>query len=144
MMLVLRRDTRKRAAGLILAEISALFFLEGAASAANAPGDFNAAFSGFAARMAVALLLLGLLAYFMFKFLPGRLGLTPRGHIRVISAVNLGRDTMYVVRLGPEVVAFLCGRAGSVVLGRWSAEEWEDYEAARFPPESSKQEEKSR
>jgi hypothetical protein len=136
---------RERAVGLILMGISALFFLEraaGVASAADASGDFDAAFSGFAARIAIALLLFGVLAYFMFKFLPGRLGPMSRGHIRIMGAVNLGRDMIYIARLGPEVVAFLCGRTGSVVLGRWSAEEWDDYEAARFPPESGKREEK--
>ena len=140
--MALRRDMRKRAIGSILTGISALFFLEGMAEASDAT-DFNAAFSGFAARIIVAFLLLGVLAYFVLKFLPGRLGVMARGHIKIIGAVNLGRDMMYIARLGPEVVAFLCGRAGSVILGRWSAEEWDDYEAARFPPESHKPEEKA-
>jgi hypothetical protein len=138
-----RRDTRKRAAGLILAGISALFFLEKAAlSAGETADDFNAAFSGYVAKMVLALLLLGALAYFALKFLPGRLGAMSRGHIKVLGAVNLGRDMVYIARLGPEVVAFLCGRAGSVILGKWSAEEWDDYEAARFPPDPGKPEEK--
>jgi hypothetical protein len=135
---------RKRAAGSILMGISTLFFLVGAAhSAAAETMDFNAAFSGFAKKIIAALLLFGALAYFAFKFLPGRLGSMSRGHIKIIGAVNLGRDMMYIARLGPEVVAFLCGRTGSVILGRWSAEEWDDYEAARIPPEN-KPEEKNR
>lgn len=136
-MLVLRLNMRKRAFVLILAGISALFFL---AEAAEAAEDFDAAFSGYVARVVIALLLLGVLAYFALKFLPGRFGAMSRGHIKIICAANLGRDMMYIARLGPEVVAFLCGRFGSVVLGRWSAEEWDDYEAARILPEPVKQE----
>jgi hypothetical protein len=110
------------------------------AEAADAVEDFDAAFSGYVARVVIALLLLGVLAYFALKFLPGRFGAMSRGHIKIICAANLGRDMMYIARLGPEVVAFLCGRFGSVVLGRWSAEEWDDYEAARILPEPVKQE----
>ncbi|MDR1579306.1 MAG: hypothetical protein LBS35_03030 [Synergistaceae bacterium] len=136
---------RKRAVGLILTGISTLFFLERAAHSAGVETeDFNSAFSGYVAKMVLALLLLGALAYFALKFLPGRLGPMSRGHIKIIGAVNLGRDMMYIARLGPEVVAFLCGRAGSIVLGRWSAEEWDDYEAARIQPEPHKAEEKNR
>jgi hypothetical protein len=141
-MLVWKRAMSKRALGLILAGISALFFLEGTAGAAETYGNFDAEFSGYVARIVLALLLLGVLAYFALKFLPGRLGQTSRGHIKIIGAVNLGRDMLYISRLGPEVVAFLNGRAGSVVLGRWSAEEWDDYEAARMPLESVKPEKK--
>jgi hypothetical protein len=136
----------KRAVGAILTGISTLFFLKRAAAASmDVPdtADFNAAFSGYAAKMVLALLLLGALAYFALKFLPGRLGSMSRGHIKVICAVSLGRDMMYIARLGPQVVAFLCGRTGSTILAKWSAEEWDDYEAARFPPEH-KPEEKNR
>ncbi|MDR3165074.1 MAG: hypothetical protein LBU13_05815 [Synergistaceae bacterium] len=132
---------RKRAAGLIFSGISALFFLEETAGAAEIE-ELNAAFLGYAAKMIVALLLLGAFAYLALKFLPRRLGSASRSHIKIIGAVNLGRDTLYISRLGPEVVAFLSGRAGSVVLGRWSAEEWDDYEAARMTPESLKLEKK--
>lgn len=139
--MVLRRNVRKRAVGLILAGISALFFLEGAAEAVTAETvDFNASIAEFAVKIALGILLFGVLAYFALKFLPGRFGAMSRGHIKIICAANLGRDMMYIARLGPEVVAFLCGRFGSVVLGRWSAEEWDDYEAARILPEPVKQE----
>jgi hypothetical protein len=37
---------------------------------------------------------------------------------------------MYIVKTGPDVIAFWAGRNGSAVLGRWSLEEWENYEAA--------------
>jgi hypothetical protein len=144
-MLVLRRDMRKRAVGLILTGISALFFLVGTAETADFnAADLNDVFLGYVTKIILALLLLGALAYFALKFLPGRLGAMSRGHIKIIGAVNMGRDMMYIVRLGPEVVAFLSGRSASIVLGRWSAEEWDDYEAARIPPEFHKTEEKSR
>ncbi|MDR1137457.1 MAG: hypothetical protein LBK91_03955 [Synergistaceae bacterium] len=95
--------------------------------------SFDDAFSGYVTRMVLALCIMGALGYFAVKYLPGRLGSAARGHMRVISALSLGRDMMYIVKTGPEVVAFLSGRNGAVVLGRWSLEEWENYEADTVP-----------
>jgi hypothetical protein len=50
--------------------------------------------------------------------------------LQVIAASSLGRDMVYIVRTGPQVAAILVSRSGSVVIGRWSAEEWDDYESA--------------
>jgi hypothetical protein len=137
-MLVTGHKFFKRAVGFILPGIPTLFFLTGMAFASDAASDFNDAFSGYVSRMILALLLLGALAYAAAKFLPGKFGAAARGRVKVISAVNLGRDMLYIVKLGPEVVAFLSGRTGHAVLGRWPAEEWDDYEAALISPESLK------
>jgi hypothetical protein len=110
-----------------------LFFLTFARVAGAAESGFDDAFAGYVTRMLLALLLMGGVGYLAVKYLPGRLGSAARGHIRVISALNLGRDMMYIVKAGPDVVAFLAGRNGYAVLGRWSLEEWEDYEAASMP-----------
>ena len=104
-----------------------LFFLSSPAAAAQ---EFDAAFSGYVTRMVLALALLALLGYAAVKFLPGRLSAGARGHIKVLGMLTVGREAVYVVKTGPEVVAFVSGRAGVTVLGRWSLEEWDDYEAA--------------
>ena len=107
-----------------------LFFLTFTEAVEAAPTGFDDAFSGYVTRMLLALLIMGAVGYLAVKYLPGRLGSVSRGHIRVISALNLGRDMMYIVKTGPDVIAFWAGRNGSAVLGRWSLEEWENYEAA--------------
>jgi hypothetical protein len=127
------RKTRFCALGFLPKAALTLFFLTFAEASSAAPLGFDDAFSGYVTRMALALLIMGALGYLAVKYLPGRLGSRARGHIRVISALSLGRDMMYIVKTGPEVVAFLSGRNGSVVLGRWSLEEWDDYEADTVP-----------
>jgi hypothetical protein len=107
-----------------------LFFLTFAEAAGAETSGFDDAFSGYVTRMLLALLIMGAVGYLAVKYLPGRLASVSRGHIRVISALNLGRDMMYIVKTGPEVVAIWVGRNSSAVLGRWSLEEWENYEAA--------------
>ena len=86
--------------------------------------------SGYAARVVVYLALLGVVGYVAVKFLPGRFSAGGRGHIRILGMLNVGREVIYIVKTGPEVVAYASGRAGIAVLGRWNLEEWDDYEAA--------------
>jgi hypothetical protein len=84
----------------------------------------------FTTKMILAVAVLGLLGYAAVKFLPGRWGTGGHGHIKVMGMLNVGRDMIYIVKTGPDVVAFVSGRTGPAVLGRWSLEEWDDYEAA--------------
>ena len=104
-----------------------LFFL---ASPARAASEFDAAFSGYVTRMLLALAVLGLAGYAAVRFLPGRFSAGARGNIKILGMLNVGRDMVFIVRTGPEVVSFVSGRAGVTVLGRWSLEEWDDYEAS--------------
>ena len=105
-----------------------------------APGFDEAGYSAglfrYVSTMLLALLVLGLLWYAAARFLPGRLGARARGHIKVLGMLNVGREMVYIVRTGPEVSAFVSGKMGSTVLGRWSLEEWDDYEAAAGDRES--------
>ena len=55
--------------------------------------------------------------------------MSARGRLRLVEAISLGRDAIYVVQVGPEIVALFVGRAGANVLGRWRRDEWESYEA---------------
>ena len=125
--------THLRALRLFLSGALTLFFLTLPAAAAS---EFDAAFSGYITRMVLALALLGLLGYAAAKFLPGRLSARARGHIKIVGMLNIGRDMIYIVKTGPEVVAFVSGRTGFTVLGRWSLEDWDDYEAAAGVRES--------
>jgi len=125
--------TRLRALRLFLSGALTLFFLAVPASAAS---EFDAAFSGYVTRMILAVAILGLLGYAAVRFLPGRWGAGTRGHIKVLGMLSIGRDVIYIVRTGPEVVSFVSGRTGSTILGRWSLEEWDDYEAAASTRES--------
>lgn len=119
---------RRWALGLLTEGALTLFFLT-VADPAIAAGEFDAAFSGYIARMILALAILGALGYVAVKFLPGYFAAGSRGHIKILGAASLGRDVIYITKTGPEVVAFISGRAGATVLGRWSLEEWGDYEA---------------
>jgi hypothetical protein len=142
--ILLRHPARYRALGLLLQAALTLFFLTSRSYAAES-ADFNTAVINYVTRMILALFLLGALGYAAAKYLPGRFISPSRGHIKIISALNLGRDMMYIVRTGPQVVAFFTGKSGSTVLGRWSAEEWEDYEAAAsYSPASPPDEKKPR
>ena len=120
--------TRFRALRLFLNGALTLFFL--ASSSEAATPEFDAAFSGYVTRMLLALALLGLVAYAAVKFIPSRFAAGARGHIKILGMLNVGREVIFIVRTGPEVVAFVSGRAGVTVLGRWSLEDWDDYEAA--------------
>ena len=126
-MVVYSLNTLLRALRLFLSGALALFFLVLPADAAS---EFEATFSGYVTRMLLALAILGLLGYAAVKFLPGRWTSGARGHIKVVGMLNVGRDMVYIVKTGPEVVAFISGRAGVTVLGRWSLEDWDGYEAA--------------
>lgn len=94
-----------------------------------ATNDFDTTLSGYVARMLVALFLLGAAGWAAVKFLPGKFRSGAQGRLKLIGALNLGRDVIYLVRIGPDVVAIYTGKTGSTVLGRWSAEDWDDFEA---------------
>jgi hypothetical protein len=115
-----------------------LFFWAAAAgpsAAAEAAEDLTGAMTEYVTKMILALLLLCAAGYAAVKYLPGRLGGRGARHLKVISAVSLGREMVYIVKTGPEIVALFSGKAGAVVLGRWSLEEWDDYGEAslNFP-----------
>jgi hypothetical protein len=118
-------------------------FFSAADAAFAASADYDAALSGYVARMVLALLLLGGIAFAVTKYLPGRFGMSGKSHLKVICALSVGRDMLYIVQAGPRVVAFLSGKSGATVLERWSLEEWEDYAAALSFAEKVSSEDKS-
>ncbi len=90
--------------------------------AAAETGDYG--LGGYLFRVALGLGLLAASGWALVRYGPRRFrqGRDPR--VRVVSVLPLGRDVLYVLRLGPDVIAVLCGRGGSDVLGRWRADEW--------------------
>lgn len=47
------------------------------------------------------------------------------GRCRLLGTLPLGRDALYIVRCGPEVIAVVSGRGGATVIGRWDRALWE-------------------
>lgn len=86
--------------------------------------------TSYAAKMAIAIIILLFLGYIAIKYLPSRLRVSADGRLKLLGAMSLGRDAIYVVRTGPSVVALLVSRNGSSVIGTWSAEEWDPEEEA--------------
>ncbi len=73
-------------------------------------------------RVAIALVLLALGGWSLTHLMPSQ----KRGRgLEVLAALPLGRDLVRVVGCGPDVIALLSSRGGTVVIGRWSREEWQ-------------------
>ena len=99
--------------------------------------DFDVSLTAYIVKMFLSLALLGAAGYAAVKFLPGKFRVGAQGRLKLMGALNLGRDVVYLLQVGPDVIALLTGKTGSIVLGRWSAEEWDDYEAALPEPVGS-------
>ena len=127
----LKFPVKGRALGLLSAAVLTLSFcLLFYASSAAAADNSDVNLSGYITRMMLALLVLGGAGYAAVKYVPGRFRTSAQGKLKMIGALPLGRDAVYIVQTGPEVVALFIGRSGSFVVGRWSLDEWEDYEAS--------------
>jgi hypothetical protein len=99
-----------------------------AGSADVYPGGagYDDTLSGYLMRILIAFALLGGAGYAAAKFLPKRFGWKAEGKLRIMGAVSLGRDMVYVIRIGPDIVAVFSGKFGASVIGRWSPDEWDD------------------
>ena len=92
--------------------------------------DYTDALAGYITRIILALLLLGAAGWAAAKFLPKHFKSGARGDLRMLGAINLGRDMVYLLQAGPDVIALFVGKNGATLLGRWGVEEWGDYEAS--------------
>ena len=90
--------------------------------------------AGYFLRMVIALLILAGLGYLAVKYVPGRFKMSAQKHLRVVGYVNLGKDAVYILSIGPDVVAVFSGRSGGCVIGKWSKEDWDNYEALSDVP----------
>jgi hypothetical protein len=105
----------------------ALFAMSG--DAVQPMSDYGGALAGYMTRMLLALLLLAAAGYAAAKFLPKRFRSGARGDLRMLGAINLGRDMVYLLQAGPNVIALFVGKNGATLLCRWGLDEWGDYEA---------------
>ena len=45
--------------------------------------------------------------------------------IEILSSLHLtSRDVFFVVRCGPDVIAFVLSQGGACLLGKWNYEQW--------------------
>jgi hypothetical protein len=91
---------------------------------------YDETLAGYMMRMVIALVLLGVTGFAAAKFLPRFFRAGSSGKLRLLGALNLGRGAVYILQIGPEVIALFVGKNGSTLLGRWSLDEWEDFEAS--------------
>lgn len=84
-------------------------------------------------RMSVALALLIALGYAVTRYFPKHFtALQPQSRLKVLGVLRLGKDSLYIVKTGPLVIALLLGKE-TRVLAQWSEEEWEQYEEHSAP-----------
>ena len=75
-------------------------------------------------RVGVALVVFALVAYLVVRF-SGRNGRAfPGKQLALIERLSLGRETVYAVRCGPDIVVFVSGAGGTRLLGKWPEERW--------------------
>jgi flagellar biogenesis protein FliO len=135
---ITRLLVKKRALRLILVAALALFFyIRAALPLLAASGDavpqlpgLGDSLSGYVERMLLALTLFAAAAFAAAKFLPKFFKTGSGGRLRMIGAMSLGRDAVYIIQTGPDVMVLFVGKSGATLLGRWRLEEWEDYEAS--------------
>lgn len=108
-----------------------LFFLALGITAASAePNNFDSTLASYVSKMLLSLLILAIFGFFAVKYLPGKLKVGAQGRLKLVGSLALGRDVVYLVQTGPEIIAIFVSRTNSTVMGRWTLEEWDDFEAA--------------
>ncbi len=76
-------------------------------------------------RILIALGVLSACAVVLIRYSKKRGGPEADGvSVKVLTSLPLGRDVFFVVRCGPDVLAFTSGGGGSCLMGRWTYEEW--------------------
>ena len=54
--------------------------------------------------------------------------------VELLASLPLGKDVFFVVRCGPDVLAFTLGGSGTCAMGRWKYEEWLGAEDSAMSP----------
>lgn len=73
--------------------------------------------------LALSVLVLGALVFVRYAKNRG-LGVREGSSVKLLASLPLGKDVFFVVRCGPDVVAFTSGPGGACLMGRWKYEEW--------------------
>jgi hypothetical protein len=92
----------------------------------------NPSLTGYMLRVGLGLALLALAGGGIVFFHRRRAPRSVKGAVGVLASLPLGRDVLFIVRLGPEVFALTTGNSGTRVISRWPYEEWK-----RFGDENS-------
>ena len=86
-------------------------------------------------RVFLALAILSLCAFFLVRFSRGKMQRAKDGMaVKLLTSLPLGKDVFFVVRCGPDVLAFTLGAGGACLMGRWKYEEWLDAQGAEGGP----------
>lgn len=76
-------------------------------------------------RVSLALAVLSLCAFVLVRYgKKRRHGVRDVRAAELLASLPVGRDVFFVVRCGPDVVAFVSGTGGARFMGRWKYEEW--------------------
>ena len=76
-------------------------------------------------RVSLALAVLALCALFLVRCSKKRgRGVRDGVAVELLASLPVGRDVFFVVRCGPDVLAFTSGANGTCLMGRWKYEEW--------------------
>lgn len=103
--------------------MTCLFLLCGSACA-DAGVTVEPSLGEYMLRVGVALVVFALVAYLVVRF-SGRNGRAfPGKQLALIERLPLGRETVYAVRCGPDIVVFVSGAGGARLLGKWPEERW--------------------
>lgn len=93
-------------------------------SAAFASSMEAPSLTSYLLKVGLSLALLAIAGYLVVFFSGRRAPLRTKGALSVVASLPLGRDVLFVVRCGPDVIAVLSGKNGARVIGRWRFEEW--------------------
>ena len=76
-------------------------------------------------RVLIALGVLSVFAFVLVRCAKKKNGADGEGvPVRVLTSLPVGKDVFFVVRCGPDVLAFTWGGGGSRLMGRWTYEDW--------------------
>lgn len=106
---------------------AAVFLVLLPAAAEAFPAD-SPSLVGYMIRIGLSLAILALAGYGMVLYSRRTAPLKAKGAANIMASLPLGKDVLFIVRLGPDVVALASGGAGTRVIGRWRYEDWKQFE----------------
>ena len=97
-------------------------------------GGASPSLTGYLFRVGLGLALLCAAGYGAVFFHRRRAPRSAKGTVGILTSLPLGRDVLFIVRLGPDVFALTSGSSGTRVICRWPYEEWKRCSDEDFPP----------
>ena len=86
----------------------------------------NVSLADYVFKAVTALIVMSVCAFFLVRYAKkNNITLNGTRDAEILTSLRLtGRDIFFVVRCGPEVIAFTVGQGGACVMGRWNYDEW--------------------